>query len=112
MDNLPPWYQIDWHDDEYNDDNEENENDSEEDLPLLTKAVINHHFKNYLKYSINNGFSAGIYLASCNISGADHLDEEVVDILNEISDFNTEPEINPNSGNQIKLWGFYKSNLE
>jgi hypothetical protein len=90
----------------------ETENDSEEDLPLLTKAVINHHFKNYLKYSINNGFPAGIYLASCNISGADHLDEEVVDILNEISDFNTEPELNPNSGNEIKIWGFYKSNLE
>jgi hypothetical protein len=48
---------------------------------------------------------------SCNIDG-DGLDEEAVDILNEISDFNTEPELNPNSGNLIKLWGFYKSNLE
>lgn len=82
-----------------------------EDLELLTKAVVKHHFKNYIKYAINNGFNAGIYLMSCNITG-DGLNEEVVDILNEISDFNTEPEINPNSGNEIKLWGFYKSNLD
>ena len=86
--------------------------EAQEDLELLTKAVIKHHFKNYVKYCGNNGFNAGIYLMSCNITGDDHLDEEVVDILNEISDFNTEPEINPNSGNQIILWGFYKSNLD
>jgi len=85
---------------------------NEEDLPLLTKAIIKHHFKNYIKYCINNGFSAGIYLMSCNVTGDNCLDEEVVDILNEISDFNTEPELNPNSGNEIKLWGFYKSNLD
>jgi len=91
---------------------QQTENISEEDLPLLTKAVIKHHFKNYLKYSINNGFSAGVYLMSCNISGAGCFEEEVVDILNEISDFNTEPELNPNSNNEIMLWGFYKSNLD
>ncbi len=85
---------------------------AEEDLELLTKAVIKHHFKNYIKYCGNNYFNAGIYLMSCNIYGDDGLDEEVVDILNEISDFNTEPELNPNSGNEIKLWGFYKSNLD
>jgi len=84
---------------------------AEEDLELLTKAVIKHHFKNYIKYCINNGFAAGVYLMSCNING-DGLDEETVDILDEISDFNTESEINPNSGNLIKLWGFYKSNLD
>lgn len=84
---------------------------SEEDLPLLTKALIKHHFKSYIKYRSNNNYNAGIYLMSCNINGGG-LDEETVDILNEISDFNTEPELNPNSGNQIKLWGFYKSNLE
>lgn len=87
------------------------EETSEEDLPLLTKAIIKYHSKNYIRYCINNGFNAGIYLMSCNITG-DGLDEEVVDILNEISDFKTEPEINPNSGNEIKLWGFYKSNLD
>ena len=86
--------------------------EAQEDLELLTKAIIKHHFKNYVKYCGNNGFNAGIYLMSCNIYGDDGLDEEVVDILNEISDFNTEPELNPNSGNQIKLWGFYKSNLD
>ena len=91
---------------------EETANSQGEDLPLLTKAVIKHHFKNYIKYKSNNGFNAGIYLMSCNIYGIDGLDEETVDILNEISDFNTEPELNPNSGNQIKLWGFYKSNLD
>ena len=84
---------------------------AQEDLELLTKAVIKHHFKNYIKYQSNNNYNAGIYLMSCNING-DGLDEEVVDILNEISDFNTEPELNPNSDNEIMLWGFYKSNLD
>ena len=86
------------------------EENAEEDLELLTKAVIKHHFKNYIKYY--EYYNAGIYLMSCNIYGDDGLDEEVVDILNEISDFNTEPELNPNSGNEIILWGFYKSNLD
>ena len=86
--------------------------EAQEDLELLTKAVIKHHFKNYIKYCINNGFNAGIYLMSCNISGGGELAEEEIDFLNEISDFNTEPELNPNSGNEIKLWGFYKSNLD
>ena len=90
---------------------EETANSQGEDLPLLTKAVIKHHFKNYIKYKSNNGFNAGIYLMSCNINN-DGLDEETVTILNEISDFNTIEELNPNSGNQIKLWGFYKSNLD
>ena len=89
----------------------ETADDAGEDLELLTKAVIKHHFKNYIKYKSNNGMNAGIFLMSCNING-DGLDEETVEILNEISDFNTEPELNPNSGNQIKLWGFYKSNLD
>ena len=86
------------------------EENAEEDLELLTKAVIKHHFKNYIKYC--DYYNGGIYLMSCNIYGDDGLDEEVVDILNEISDFNTEPELNPNSGNEIILWGFYKSNLD
>lgn len=85
---------------------------NEEDLPLLTKAIIKHHFKNYIEYCTINNFNAGIYLMSCNVTGNDNLDEEVVDILNEISDFNTEDELNPNSNNMIKLWGFYKSNLD
>lgn len=84
---------------------------NEEDLPLLTKAIVKHHFKNYIKYKSNNGMNAGIFLMSCNING-DGLDEEAVDILNEISDFNTKPELNPNSNNEIMLWGFYKSNLD
>ena len=75
------------------------------------RAVTKQHFKNYIKYCTNNDFNAGIYLMSCNTTGGG-LDEETVDILNEISDFNTESEINPNSGNEIVLWGFYKSNLD
>ena len=89
----------------------ETEENAEEDLSLLTKAVIKHHFKNYIKDKSNNDYDAGIYLMSCNINGGG-LDEEAVDILNEISDFNTEPELNPNSNNEIILWGFYKSNLD
>ena len=89
---------------------EETADSQGEDLELLTKAVIKHHFKNYIKYC--DYYNGGIYLMSCNIYGDDGLDEEVVDILNEISDFNTEPELNPNSGNEIILWGFYKSNLD
>lgn len=88
------------------------EDNSEEDLELLTKAVIKYHFKNYIRYCSNNGFNAGIYLMSCNVTGNACLNDEVVDILNEISDFNTEPEINPNSGNKIVMWQFYKSNLD
>ena len=86
--------------------------EAQEDLELLTKAVIKHHFKNYIKYCGNNDFNAGIYLMSCNITGGECLDEEVVDILDEMSDFHTRSEINPNSDNEIELWGFYKSNLD
>ena len=71
---------------------EETADSQEEDLELLTKAVIKHHFNNFIKYQSNNGYNAGIYLMSCNITGDDHLDEEVVEILIEISDFNTEPD--------------------
>ena len=90
----------------------ETEENAEEDLSLLTKAIIKHHFKSYIRCESNEGYNGGIYLMSCNITGDDHLDEEVVEILIEISDFNTEPELNPNSGNEIVLWGFYKSNLD
>ena len=91
---------------------EETADSQGEDLELLTKAVIKQHFKNYIKVKAADNFNGGIYLMSCNITGDDHLDEEVVEILIEISDFNTEPELNPNSGNEIVLWGFYKSNLD
>ena len=85
---------------------------AEEDLSLLTKAVIKHHFKNFIRVRSVGDYNGGIFLMSCNITGDNCLDEEIVNILNEISDFNTEPELNPNSGNEIKLWGFYKSNLD
>ena len=85
-----------------------------EDLPMLTKAIVKHHFKNFIKHQVSHGFNAGVYLMSCNISGdvGTGLNEETVNILNEISDFNTEPQLNPNSGNYIMIWGFYKSNLD
>lgn len=94
----------------YNDISETSENIGE-DLPFLEKEVIKHHFKNFIKNKLNS-HSGGIYLMSCNVTGDNCLYEETVDILNEISDFNTEPELNPNSGNEIMLWGFYKSNLD
>lgn len=87
------------------------EETSEEDLLLLSKAVTKHHFKTFIKNKVDN-YNAAIYLMSCNISGAGCLEEEDIAILNDISDFNTEEEINPNSNNLIKLWGFYKSNLD
>lgn len=86
--------------------------DAGEDLELLTKAIIKHHFKNYIKEKSNNGTNGALFLMSCNVTGGECLDDEIVDILNEISDFNTESEVNPNSGNEIILWGFYKSNLD
>jgi len=89
----------------------ETEETFEEDLPLLTKALIKYHFKNFIKIKANGNYNAAIYLMSCNINN-DGLIEETVTILNEISDFNTIEEMNPNSGNLIKLWGFYKSNLD
>lgn len=84
---------------------------AEEDLSLLTKAIIKQHFKNFIRVKSVGDYNGGIFLMSCNTTGGG-LEEETVDILNEISDFNTEQELNPNSGNQIMLWGFYKSNLD
>lgn len=84
---------------------------AEEDLSLLTKAVIKQHFKNFIRVKSVGDYNGALFLMSCNINN-DGLDEETVTILNEISDFNTIEELNPNSGNQIKLWGFYKSNLD
>lgn len=86
-------------------------NNMEEDLPLLTKALFNHHIKSFIRSKLNS-YDAGLYLLSCNVTGDNCLSEETVDVLNEISDFNTQPELNPNSGNQIKLWGIVKSNLD
>lgn len=85
--------------------------DSEEDLPLLHKALIVAHFKNYMRYKLNNGSNAGIYLMSTNVTNNEYVYEETFNIFDEISDFKSEPELNPNSNNEIKVWGFYKSNL-
>ena len=64
------------------------------------------------KFELKDMSGAKDYADEHKIGVAQGLDEEVVDILNEISDFNTEPELNPNSNNEIILWGFYKSNLD
>jgi hypothetical protein len=85
--------------------------DSEEDLPLLHKALITAYFKNYMRYKLNNDNNAGIYLMSTNVTNNGQIDEETFNIFDEIADFHSEPELNPNSNNQIKVWGFYKSNL-
>lgn len=83
----------------------------EDDLISLLRALVKTYIKNFISYKSEDDFNGGIYLMSCNITGEDCLDEEIVEILNEISDFKSEPEENPNSGNEIVLWGFYKSNL-
>lgn len=83
----------------------------EEDLPLLYKALIKFHFKNYMSYRLQNGNNAAIYLMSTNVTNNNYIDEETFGIFDEISDFKSESELNPNSNNEIKVWGFYKSNL-
>ena len=85
--------------------------DSEEDLPLLHKALTLACFKNYMRHNLNNGSNAGIYLMSTNVTNNEYMDEETFNIFDEISDFKSEPELNPNSNNEIKVWGFYKSSL-
>ena len=85
----------------------------EEDVPK-TKTRKNFIKKFLTGKRIPSYENTEFTIVQCNGKGenVDGLDEEVVNILNEISDFNTEPEINPNSGNEIVLWGFYKSNLD
>lgn len=90
---------------------QEDEQDMEQDLELLSITLIDTYFKNFIKYSIINGYNAGIYLMSCNVTGDNCLSDEAVDILDEISDSFTASELNPNSDNYIKIWSFYKSSI-
>jgi hypothetical protein len=82
-----------------------------QDLNDLLKALIEIFFKNFIKHKIENGNRSGIFLMSTNTTRNGSLNEEIFDILDEISDFTSNDELNENSGNNIKLWGFCKSNL-
>lgn len=75
-----------------------------DDLLDLQKALLKSHLKNYMRQQGNN---VGIYLVSTNL----HFNEDLVKAIDEIADFQSESELNPNSQNQIKVWGFLKSNL-
>jgi len=75
-----------------------------DDLLDLQKALLKSHLKNYMRRLGNSG---GIYLVSTNVNH----NEDLVEAIDEISDFQSESELNPNSQNPIKVWGFLKSNL-
>jgi hypothetical protein len=78
-------------------------NQDEEGLNELAKALFTASLLNYL----NNGLSCGAYI----LSNTTYSDDGFVEILNNISHFKTEEFHNPNSGNAIKMWGFYKNQL-
>ena len=75
-----------------------------DDLLDLQKALFKSHLKNYMRRQNSN---AGIYLVSTNLNH----NEDLVTAIDEIADFQSWPELNPNSGNQIKVWGFLNSSL-
>lgn len=75
-----------------------------DDLLDLQKALFKSHLKNYMR---RLGNSSGIYLVSTNLNH----NEDLVTAIDEIADFQSESELNPNSQNQIKVWGFLRSNL-
>ncbi len=90
--------------DQINDITQSDQNIAGDDLLDLQKALLKSHLKNYM---IRLGEIAGIYLVSTNLN----YNEDLVYAIDDIADFQSQPEINPNSGNQIKVWGFLKSNL-
>ncbi len=66
---------------------------------ILKLTIIDH---------ITNRTERGeIYLMSTNTG----YDEDLLPVLDEISHFQSEEVVNPNSDNLIKMWGFYKSRL-
>ena len=75
-----------------------------DDLLGLQKALFKSHLKNYMR---RLGVTGGIYLVSTNLNH----NEDLVIAIDEIADFQSESELNPNSQNQIKVWGFLRSNL-
>ena len=88
--------------DEINSLTENDQNILEDDLIDLQKAIFKAHLKNYM-----SRMNYGIFLVSTNID----YNEDLVQAIDEIADFQSEPELNPNSGNIIKVWGFLKTNL-
>lgn len=76
---------------------------SEEDMIKLAKALFKTATLNYLKKTDNYG----MYILSSTVD----FDDNFKEVLDDICHFNTEDVENPNSGNIIKMWGFYKNEL-
>lgn len=77
---------------------------SEDDLIDLQKAL----FKKCILHKLTHiNPSAAIVLVSTNVN----YDEDIIPCLDEISHFQTEENMNPNSNNVIKMWGFYPNQL-
>lgn len=75
-----------------------------DDLLDLQKALFKSHLKNYMRRLGNGG---GIYLVSTNLNH----NEDLVTAIDEIADFQSDAEVNFNSGNMIKVWGFLRNSL-
>ena len=76
---------------------------SEEDMLKLADALFKTATLNYLKTNSNYG----MYILSSRVD----FDDSFKEILDDICHFDTEDVENPNSGNTIKMWGFYKNEL-
>lgn len=89
------------------------ENDQDligDDLNDLKNTLFKKIMFNFLNRKLGEGYNAAMYLFSTNVTNTE-LTEEDLDLLDEISDFKSEIRENPNNGNDIVLWGIYKSSL-
>lgn len=77
--------------------------EGDDDRISLKKAILK---KKILRELSQHGGYA-IALLSTNLD----FDEDLIEAMDEIAHFKSEEVRNPNSENQIKLWGFYKNQL-
>ncbi|HEX8586114.1 MAG TPA: hypothetical protein VF680_17110 [Allosphingosinicella sp.] len=80
------------------------ETGADEDLMNLRKSLFRKCILNFVKMSTGGE----IILFSTNTNDND---EDLLPIMDEISQFRTAKVVNPNGGNTIKMWGFYKSQI-
>jgi len=71
----------------------------DDDYIGLQKALLTAFLNGYVKSNTDKA----IWL----ISTTTGMDEDLLSVMDEVSDFVTETKRNPNSGNDIKMWGFY-----
>lgn len=83
--------------------NSVNSTNADDDLMSLRKEL----FKQCILQRARNSAAAGIVLMTTTTSR----DPDLIPVLNEISHFRSESVMNPNSNNNITLWGFYKAQL-